>query len=698
MPQLIPGGGATGTGFGTDMPGQPQRVDPGGAFSNAGQGALAVGAALGGIAADMREREQVQQRAQSALALAKITNDLHAAHDEVGRGVMSGDIDADKAGAELESRARSIVSDGMEGLRPEQRAEITAHAEGTFGVLGRSLTNVVVARKQAEVGATVDQFDEQLQRQVPIQGPKWASERYDAMVDTTAGAAGWSPLVAQKKKQAFAEKSTYSFFDGAGTEALSNKDAEGVAAVRELVQGPDGEAMDPIRRSQLTHQLFGYEQHILGQRARDANLAEEAQRLRENTASTFYNQARDITIHGGTFSPDFIKAATSAAAAAGPDYERDLGGLLSGQSPLTGFATKSADDRAAILERFRAGRNTPGVGTDPGQDKALNELTTIDTKLREAYKENPWQAAQQSGRITDAPLINAGAPQDAIGIIQSRMANITSVEQGAGYKVSPLQPQEAEQMGKVLRTLPSDQAMTLLSTLAKTVNDPERIEAMALQFDKGHKPIALAMKFGADQTTAGRYLGQLILDGAQALGDKTVKADDAKLSGWHASIAEMVRGSIGDKQVESDAIEAAYLVRASMDAKGIALPGYNLTASNENAVKMVIGQPLERGGAKTVLPRGMDEHDFDNKLRDFTPDRLRAMVLPTEQFAAGGRTPAPTPSFFVRGQPMSPEALSIGLTNYGFQKASGGRYVPIRGNALVTLDKEGTRPLFLEVN
>ena len=58
-----------------------------------------------------------------------------------------------------------------------------------------------------------------------------------------------------------------------------------------------------------------------------------------------------------------------------------------------------------------------------------------------------------------------------------------------------------------------------------------RIQALADQLDKGSKPLALSLKLGADGTTAGRMVSELVLRGAQALSDKTVKLDDQALAG-----------------------------------------------------------------------------------------------------------------------------------------------------------------------
>ena len=169
-----------------------------------------------------------------------------------------------------------------------------------------------------------------------------------------------------------------------------------------------------------------------------------------------------------------------------------------------------------------------------------------------------------------------------------------------------------------------------------------------------------------------------MLRGAQALADKTVKKDDAAVAGWRAEIANMVRGTMGDDRAEQDVIDAAWYVRAAMDAESTEVPGYTLKASNENAVRMVIGTPIDRGGVKTLTPRGMDEKTFD--------ERSRAALAPM----AGS-------TLYVRGKPVTAEELAVRLPSYGMKRDGQGRYTPVLNGAYVTTDADGQQPLRLEV-
>ncbi len=666
--------------FGGDQAAAPQRSDGAGVFNNGGAAVAAVAGAAGGIVQDLQQRQAVQQRAESALALAKITNQLHSAHDEVAQGVLSGTIDPDKAGQEMAKRSRDTLSSGMSGLRPEQTAEIAAHAESVTGNLDRNLQHVVLARKQTETASTIDQFGEQVQRQAPQLGAKWATEKYAAMVDFTGAAAGWTPETQSKKKQQFTEQTTYQFFDAAGTDAMTRFDGDGVKAVRERMEGAEGEAMDPKQRQQLRHQLYGWQQHIMAQELRDLAASAAAKDIREKQATEEYDRAFQLITSGQTPSPAYIKVLTQKAS--GTSIEPAIGELLQTQSGVAGFAARSASEREAILNQMRSRGSDPTQGTDPAQFKTLHMMETMHAAEISAAKENPWQGAQKYGRIPEAPLLPANAtPDDYARVMGDRMKSIGQVEDWAGRKVSPLQPTEAEHFGTFVRTLTPDARAKVLGQIGATIDLP-RLDALTEQIDKQDRPMALAMKLGTDQTTAGRNVSELLLRGAQAIKDKTVKRDDSVLTGWRADIAKAVRGTLGDQRAEDDVVDAAYFVRAAMDADGINAPGYALKQSVEQAVKLVAGLPIERNGVKTLLPKGYDENMFDDKLKTFTPEVLKGI--------------APSGTVYVRGKPLTVERLSSSLGQLGMRRDSQG-YRPTSGGAFVTLDAAGQQPLRLPI-
>lgn len=319
------------------------------------------------------------------------------------------------------------------------------------------------------------------------------------------------------------------------------------------------------------------------------------------------------------------------------------------------------------------------------EKELIDKARQITTAQAAEYKENPWAAATRFNRQPPVPEAQITSADQVPKLVAERLPLMIGVENAAGAAVSPLQPGEAKAFAEKLKPLTSDQRAETLGQTGAMLSAP-RASALADQLDKHDRPLALALKMGLDRTTAGRASSALVLHGAQALADKTVKKDDSALAGWRAEIAALVRGTLGDNAAESDVIDAAYFIRAAQDVQGIGGPNFRSGIGNgaEDALSFVLGKPLERAGVKTFMPMGVKtEGDFDLRLRQFTPERLREM--------------APSGEVYVRGQPVKVEQLSNRITQYGLRFAGRGRYVPVANNAPFTLDAAGRVPLVLEV-
>lgn len=609
---------------------QAQRGDPTAqAMDRVGQ----IGAAA---ATDMMARDTENKlrlmRANDALDLAKAQNEMHDAHDQVARGVQDGSIDSAKAGEELSTRLSKITSQYSTGRLPEQQATMQAHFTGVTGQLQRNLDSVVQVRTQKDTASVLDQFGEQVSRQVTTQGPQWASEKYGAMVDFAGPSAGLNDAQRAKLKQSFSERAHASSFESAGVDALTAGNAQALGNLVEKLRGPDGDPLDPAKRTALTHQLYGWQQHVLAKQAAAANANDQEAMRRHNEALDLYNKGTDVALGGGYLSPDFITQLTTTAQ--GTEMEKPVLALIASQAKVAGFATMAAPQRAAIINDMRAQRATPGVGTDPAGDKLLNAVVTMNDKLTVAAKENPWQASQQAGVVTDAALLNPTDPSSAITVIQKRMGNIQKVEAWTGHKVSPLQPQEVEMLGKLVRQLPVDQAASMLATVGTVVGDSDRIEALAKQMHDKDGSLGLAMMYanprGGDMTTEGRYTAELVLKGDQALRDKSVAVDDMRSTGWRAQISKQVRGLYSNRQVEDNVIDAAFKIAVAKSLE-------NGSPNIDNVMNLATGGIAERNGQKFPLPYGWTEERLNQRINSITPSEFASQAPDGVVYA--GRTP-----------------------------------------------------------
>lgn len=659
-----------------DAPGlgfQPQYQ----ASSAVAQGLSDLAGGIGNVASIMKERDDKAKAMQSAVTAAQMNNDLRDLHDQTALGIQNGSIPSETALSQFNEKASSIRDQAFSGLTQLQVQHLSPDYVSTSGGLARNLNVALAQRSQSEASAEIDRYGEQAQRSALRLGPAAASEKYADFVDFAQSNAGITPDHAQKMKQAFKESVFYTAFNSAAENAVEANDPSGLAEVRRQLNSEDGTAIDPQKRTMLSHRIFGYEQHVLAKIASAQNAADAEQLRRENSAVDMYNKVLDLSVSGKSLDTQTIKDATETVA--GTKTQNDMLELLQKQPVIAGFATKPATQRASIINSLEADANANG--TSPLAAKMVTQLHTLNDKVTAGYQNNPWQQAQTSGVILDAQTFDASKPDSAFGIVDARMKDIGKVDIAAGMKVSPFQPQEIVQLEKSIRGLPPEQAGPYLGQLGEKIGDLDRINMVAADLDKSNRPMSLAFKLGTDRSTAGRTASEFVLRGAQALKDKTVKADDTVLAGWRAEIAGKVRGTMGDQEAENDIIDSAYYVRAAFEQDGIQSPGYKLTQTNDNAIKWVIGLPMERAGVKTLLPRGMDESQFNDKLKTLTPDSLRSV----------------SPVFYSRGNPIKPEQLANRMQEFGMRRDGTGRYIPSNNGAPITIDAAGANPLRIKV-
>lgn len=631
-----------------------------------GQAAANVGATLNDIAHGMQQAELDKQRAQAAATAATLTNDLHDVHDEIGRGVTDGSIPAAQAIPEFQKRMATLTGERTKNLTADQRQVIDEHLTRASGTLTRNLNGIAIERTRNETGASLMGMGEQFQRAAMRDLPG-AIKQWDGAVDTMGPAAGWNPEQIAKAKQTFKEGATYNFANATLEGAAQTGNADLVRAAREKLQGPDGEPLDPARRTALITKAWGYENGIKAANARDAEKAAREQAARENAAVDLYNKAFDLSSAGRYFSTDFISELSQAAA--GTKMAGAVLELVKSQEKVAGFASLSLPQQQAELERQRAAGSLPGVGVSPMEQNVQNQYAKIHDASVKAYAENPWTAAQERGVIARAPEVQLNDVQGAQAVLAERMKQIGTVEVAAGRKVSPLQPQEAEQIGRLVQSLPPDQQSAALASFGKMIGDGDRLAALAHQIDAKDKALGTAMMVGDLQTTQGRYVSELVLKGARAIRDKAIMMDDHKETGWRGAIAKEVGDAFPNQEVRDRVIDAAYYVQAGFAAEGGG-------TDTSRAIRLVAGRIVERNGSKIPLPRGMEESDFEKRVSSIKPADLAAQT-------PGGKV-------FVGKNAVPVEQFVNSLPAAALVHAGGGRYNIRAGMGLVT-NSQGKR-------
>ncbi|MEC5164065.1 hypothetical protein [Janthinobacterium sp. CG_S6] len=648
---------------------QAQAQVPGG--NGIGQAVGNLGQAIGQVASQaaseiaasaekLKQAELQQQRAQAGATLATLQNDLHDVHDEIGRSVTDGKMPAAQAIPEFKKRMGEAVGARTKGLTVEQQQLINDHVIKAGGTLERNLNGIAIERTRADTGANLAAMGEQFQRAAMRDLPG-AISQWDSSVDAMGPAAGWDAGKIAAAKQSFKEGATYNFANATLEGAAQTGKLDLVRAAREKLEGPEGEPLDPARRTALITTAYGYENGIVASGVREAEKAKSEQQARENKGRDAFKDAQNLTLNGRYMSQDYI--AELATVTAGTSAAPAVRELVKSLAAVAGFASLSLSQQAAIIEQRRAAGSTPGVGVSPDQEKITDYMDRIHIGSKKAYDENPWTAAQERGAIPRAQEVQLNDIQGAQAVLAERMTQIGVVEDRAKRKVSPLQPQEAEQIGRLVQALPPDQQSAALASFGKMIGDGDRVAALARQIDTKDKILGTAMMVGDLQTSQGRYVSELVIKGARAIKDKSILMDEHKETGWRGAIAKEIGDAFQSQELRDKMIDAAYYVQAGFAAEGG-------SADIRRAIRLVVGPIVEHNGSKIPLPRGMEESVFNRRLSSIKPADLVAQT--------------PGGSVFVGKNAVPLEQFVNSLPDAVLVHAGAGRYNVRAGMGLVT--------------
>ncbi|QDX22125.1 hypothetical protein FP568_13240 [Pandoraea pnomenusa] len=398
----------------------------------------------------------------------------------------------------------------------------------------------------------------------------------------------------------------------------------GIQATRAMLEGKDGESMDPARRASLITKAYGFENGILAAQQRQQQQADAEAAARETAGTNAYNKAFDLASSGRYFSTDFISE--TSAAVAGTTAEKPFQELVKSQAKVAGFASMSLAQQQSELERMRAAGSDPMLGVNPTEQATQQQLEKINAAAQQAYKENPWKAAQGYGVIRDVPSAPITDANSALQLIAQRMPQIGVVENRAGRQISPLQPQEAADLLRVIESTPVDTRAQVLNQIGGVLQSAGRIGDLANQWQDKNPAVALAMKAGAGgangnplMTTSGTPVSAFILSGEQAIRDKTVKIDDTAGAGIRSQINTAINSVLPPAQ-EADAKESAYYIAVGSAARN------GRTAPNstdiQNGINAATGGITTTGGTRfngepnrVAMPYGWTESQFTSSLK-----------------------------------------------------------------------------------
>jgi hypothetical protein len=307
----------------------------------------------------------------------------------------------------------------------------------------------------------------------------------------------------------------------------------------------------------------------------------------------------------------------------GTPYEEQRAAAAGGAARAgAGFGSQSLPRQAAILQAWRGAARQQGSSPDAAEAAAA-QLRQIHATQVQAYADNPWDAGARFARLPPSPRCRSRRPRAASRSSAAHAADVAVEAAAGGPDVAAAAGNEAASWADTLKKLRPWSAPRCWPRRAHGPVAWRRRTRSPSRSTRSDRATALMLRSTTARTPAARVAVRVGL-GAQAPRRQDGEGRRREADRLAAEIATMMRGALGNTEAENDAIDAAYYVRASFDStRRHAGRLRRVHRHVANAVRMVVGQPIDRGGVATILPRGMDERAFDTKLRTSRPRRSR---------------------------------------------------------------------------
>lgn len=612
-------------------------------------------------AAEAKAAREAADRAKAAVELQNIENDLDLIGDEVATGVKGGQIDKTQASEEFKRRAQERVAAGLPNI-PQAHAQLAqASINGRTNRLGRVVGRAVTERDQADVRSGIDQQLEFAQRRY-LADPAGADAIVDGTLESLGPASGLDSAQLTNLRQRWRENTRLNKAQTLMTAA--RRDNKALGEVEKLLGTEEMADIDPGRKATLLGQIEGFKVANIQRAEAEARRREAEQERYLRKAEAEFNAAQSILTQGKVLSPEYVEQVTRATA--GTPYARALQETLRQAPERTLFGVQPIAVQRAALDAARAELNAKG--TSPEREKRVSELERVYNASVKDYTEEPLRAAMERGVIPAIEPINTQSVTGLVQTLSRRVDQASLTQQQTGAPVSPLLSQEAEQVSKMISILPLEQRASAIAQLAQVVG-PQQAAALGRQMAPKDKGLGIALGMAGAKTTQGRYTSELVLRGAQAMKDKSVKPDNMAVTGIRARVAEEIGDAYANQELRETMIEAAMLAEYGLQSEG--------SGDLRRAVNLVTGGIVERGGKKVPLPYGMRAEDFDKRLRELTPIDLK------------------TAQVVVSGKPISTYDFVQQLGDAPLIHAGQGRYAVQAGGGIV--QRPDGRPLILEI-
>jgi hypothetical protein len=558
--------------------------------------------------AEHERKVEQKQNADAADRVASITahgaaeNGLIELQRKFNDRILKGEIGRDQVGQEWEAESGQIIGKVIPDLPERLRPELQARLGVLRGKLDRGLNEAFLKRDEHVIGAGLIENREQLQR-LAVTDMQTALQRWTMAVDNFGPKANWTPEQMAKAKQDFHEKVSY-------TQATALVNADPAAAMKALKDQKYLPGLDPQQRTSLI-------QTADVRVTQAANRAEIAARANERRMEQRWKADATVFEAGKDMNPE--RAAESLKLYRGTPYEGAFRQLMADGPANASFVGKPLPMQQRLLEEMQGSMNREGA--TPALVKAYQKAETAHKAAVADIKADPYMAATERGVIRELSPLNL-TDLDALPTqLAKRAQDAGQVGQWTGQEVSLFRPAEAVKVAEMLSALPPKDRAGAMSGLAKSMT-PGQMRAFGQQLGAKDDTLAAAAILSAQgaQTTAGRQVSEIVMTGADAMKESRIKWPSGQdQTTVRAEIDKLTRGAFLSEAGNRAAGDAALAVYAGLLAEG-------KSPDAAQAVRLVTGGIMERGGQKLVKPYGWSDGQVDDALSKIGPARIAELT------------------------------------------------------------------------
>lgn len=646
------------------------------AFSS---GAEAIQRAAGGLMSFLEQRQQDERQQQQMLDRAKAANSVldreiqvDAIHGEISQQVADGTIHYSDAKNVYKQKLADLGAPDIKGLDPVTAENLSKGFKRADFKGENVVEGMVIKAKTADFRAQTDGILDKLGKQAGLPNSDMATlgKQLDSMdeIGRQAYGAAW-----EKRKQDWKDNSWDAKLNQQAM--VSRNDIKSIDSLqKQITEGDYADKLDSNRRNSLVAKLDGYKTSLIQRQEAAASRAQRQQEIALKRAESVFNTFQGMADKGTILAPEYIDRAISETN--GTPYQAGIVAMSRQAQETGGIAAQPIRNQQALLTQVDT--LIAKQGRTPEIDKRREQIAKVLNSSQSDLKENGLRAGLERGVIADMAPLDVSSPEAMAGSFSKRIEQADHVSAWAGKAVSPLDENEAEQVRNIMDALPPKQRAAAVATIAQSVG-PRYASAIAQQLDSKDKALSLAFSMAGDKTTSDRFTSELSFKGSQAIKDGTAMKDDKKVTGWKASIAKEIDGALPDERAATAVKESAYFIAAGIAAEN----GGNVGSDDiSRAVRLAIGGSIiERNGKKLPIPAGMDDGDFESRIKSVSPNDILKQ--------------APEGNVRVGGAEMSAQEFAASIPGQELMYAGPGRYaVIVRGRPVTN---SAGRPIIIGV-